>query len=202
MGKLTVSVDIISRRIRSSSRSPILLDEGFLKKKKKKIIWVEKSDFLASLWWTVTRIAKKSSQKTWWQRHSAGAERAEWWMRGTWCSQEQGGGGGNDGAAGTCAWGSVRLRLPPWQCWKRQGERGSCWASFLNLCCCPCHSLNVGGEGTEKSHFPWVHSGPLASRLPFHPVPSPLPFLSPAEWSYLVLYPPLQKLFHPCLHSF
>lgn len=43
---------------------------------------------------------------------------------------------------------------------------------------------------------------PLASHRPFHPVPSPLPFLSPAEWSYLALYPPLQKLFHPCLHSF
>lgn len=123
---------------------------------------------------------------------------------GTLCSQGAGGGGGNDGAVRTrvfvppsCALGKGR---------ERERERDA-EAGHPPEIPAPVLAAAPTWEGKARrnpiSHVCTVPPLPSHhSHLPFHPVPSPLPFLSPAEWSYLVLDPPLQKLFHPCLHSF
>lgn len=116
--------------------------------------------------------------------------------------REPGGGGGNDGAAGTCVWGSVSACASL----RALGREREMLGIFLKsrLLSLPQPRRGRGRHG--EISFPMCAQCPLclltSSHLPFHPVPSPLPFLPPAEWSYLVLYPPLQKLFHPCLHSF
>lgn len=184
-----MKVDIISRRICCSSRSLFSLEDDFLSngvKKKKRDILGTKVDFLESLRWNVTRRAKKSSQKINgrgtvldFSKHNDG-------WGGHCAPREQKGGRGNDGAACVCVWESMSpcASVNESLCvtLKRQGEIGKerCWVSCLNLCCCPRHSLNVGGEGTEKISFSicaqWSPCLLTSSYLPFHPVPSPLSF--------------------------
>lgn len=214
-----MSVDIISRRICYSTRTAISDKRGFLKgwKGKKEVFGVGKSDFLESLWWTESRIAKKSSPQKISGRGTVleFSEQNDGW--GGHCApREWGGDRGNAGVAWARVWERVsvcasvkdRVCVWDWEFEKTGREKGSerCWVSVLNLCCCPRHSFNMGGEGTEKIWFSlcaqWSPCLRAGFHLPFHPVPSPSPFLFLAQWSYLVLYPPLQKLFHPCLHSF
>lgn len=116
--------------------------------------------------------------------------------------------GGNDGAAGTWPGKRVRPSAPPsllrWERQRGQRDAGHLPEIKSRLLSLPQPERGRGRHG--KISFPTCAQCPpcllTGSHLPFHPVPSPLPFLSPAEWSYLVAYPPLQKLFHPCLHSF
>lgn len=97
-------------------------------------------------------------------------------MRGTLCSQ--GGGGGNDGAAGTCVWGSVagcaslRGSFGKGQRERDAGHLSSVSAVVLAT------ARTWEGKAPKKSHFPWVHSGPLGfssslSSRPFTPAFSP-----------------------------
>lgn len=134
------------------------------------------SAFLASLWWPVIGTAKRSSRHT----LVAGAPCRSWAGGDGWghCAPRgRGGGGGSDGAAATRLGKRVRLRLPPCSAGTGKGMLGIFPKS--NPCCCPCHSPNVGGEGTGKSHFPCVHSAPLAfsPALVFPFIPSLHPFL-------------------------
>lgn len=145
---------------------------------KKKKNWVEKSDFLASLWWT-GRVMDEG--------HVV--------LPGKGCGR------GNDGAAGTCVWGSES------DCalLGKAGGHREMLGIFLKSLLLPLPQPQRGrGRHREIiSHVctvPPLPSHQLSSSLSSHPfTPS---FSLCAEWSYLVLYPPLQKLFHPCLHGF
>lgn len=167
----------------------------------------------------MARIAKKSRQKkkkNQWKRHGAGVQRKKWWMRGTLCSQGTGRWQRKwRGCVHVCLGKHVRLRLCKWErlcvtvSLKRQGEKErqrEMLSIFLKSLLLSLLQFQRGRWRHWKILFSlcaqWSPCLLTGSPLPFHPVPSPLPFLFLAQWSYLVLYPPWQKLFHPCLLSF